>query len=108
MPSHLDDLLARAALLEREVEAELNRTRDEWHYRVVEGRVHFELDVHLAHKRLRQSIPRFLRESSLLAVLTAPVIYSMVVPIALLDLCPASTVQGKKQRRGFSSFSTFR
>jgi hypothetical protein len=86
MPSHLDDLLARAALLEREVEAGLNRTRDEWHYRVVEGRVHFERDVHLAHKRLRQSIPRFLRESSLLAVLTAPVIYSMVVPIALLDL----------------------
>ena len=53
MPSHLEDLLARAAQLEREVEAELNRTRDEWHYRVVKGRIQFERDVHLAHKRLR-------------------------------------------------------
>ena len=41
--------------------------------------------MHLAHKRLKQSIPRFLRESSTLNILTAPIIYSMVVPIALID-----------------------
>jgi hypothetical protein len=41
--------------------------------------------VHLAHERLKQSIPAFIRESSPLNILTAPIIYSMVVPIALID-----------------------
>jgi hypothetical protein len=86
VPSRIDDLLARAAHLEREVEAELNRARTEWRYRIIDGRIRFERDVRLAHQRLKQSIPRFLRESNLASVLTAPVIYSMIVPIALLDL----------------------
>jgi hypothetical protein len=42
--------------------------------------------VRLAHRRLRQSIPRFLRESSIAPLLSAPLVYSMIVPIALLDL----------------------
>jgi hypothetical protein len=86
MPSHLDDLLARIAQLERDVEAELNRTREEWHYTVDRGRIRFERDVRLAHRRLRQRIPQFLYESSLGTLLTAPVIYSMFLPVALLDL----------------------
>ena len=39
-----------------------------------------------AHKRLKQSIPRFVWQASLFHVLTAPVIYSLIVPVALLDL----------------------
>jgi hypothetical protein len=85
MPSRIDGLLAHIAELEREVEHELNRARELWRYRVDAGRIRFEHDVHLAHKRLKQSIPRFIRESSPLNILTAPIIYSMVVPIALID-----------------------
>jgi hypothetical protein len=85
MPSRLDGLLAQVAELEREVEHELNRAREQWRYRVDAGRIWFERDVHLAHKRLKQSIPRFIRESSPLNILTAPIIYAMVVPIALID-----------------------
>jgi len=85
MPSRIDGLLAHIAQLEREVEHELNQAREKWRYRVDAGRIRFEREVHLAHKRLKQSIPRFLRESSPLNILTAPIIYSMVVPIALID-----------------------
>ena len=85
MPSRLDGLLAHVAQLEREIEQELNRARERWRYRIEAGRVRFEHDVHLAHKRLKQSIPRFFRESSPLNILTAPIIYSMVLPIALID-----------------------
>jgi hypothetical protein len=67
------------------VEQELNRARDQWRYRIDAGRIRFEHDVHLAHKRLKQSIPRFIQESSPLNILTAPLIYSMVLPIALID-----------------------
>jgi hypothetical protein len=85
MSSRIDDLLGHISQLERELESEFNRTREAWRYRVEAGRVRFERDVREAHKRLRQSIPRFIRESSPLNALTAPVIYSMVVPIAILD-----------------------
>jgi hypothetical protein len=85
MPSRIDGLLAHIAQLEREVEHELNRARDQWRYRVEAGRIRFERDVHLAHERLKQRIPQYIRESSPLNILTAPIIYSMVVPIALLD-----------------------
>lgn len=86
MPSHLDELLERIADLERQVESELHRARHTWRYGIRAGRVRFEHDVRLAHARLRQNIPRFLRDSTLRNTLTAPVIYAMVVPISALDL----------------------
>ena len=86
MPSRVDELLERLARLEHELELELNRTQANWHYRIEAGRVRFEHEVRRAHQRLKQSIPRFLRESRLINLLTAPIIYSMIVPIALLDL----------------------
>jgi hypothetical protein len=86
MSPHLDDLLAHIAQLEREVEAELNQARQQWRYRIVAGRIRFERDVRLLHRRLKRSLLRFFRESSPRNLLSAPVIYSMIVPIALLDL----------------------
>jgi hypothetical protein len=86
MPSRIDDLRTHIRQLEHELEQELHETRQHLHYTIETRRVRFDRDVRLAHKRLKQSIPRFLRESSPLALLTAPVIYSLIVPIALLDL----------------------
>ena len=86
MRSRVDDLLEPIATLERELEHELNRAREQWRYRIEAGRIRFEREVRLAHERLRLSIPRFLRESSVPNLVSAPIIYSMVVPIALLDL----------------------
>ena len=39
-----------------------------------------------AHRRLRQNIPSFIREGNVLSLLTAPVIYSLLLPFVLLDL----------------------
>jgi hypothetical protein len=86
MTSRLDDLLERATSLEHELEAELDHARERWHYRFEKGRVRFTKDVRTAHQRIKQSIPRYLRESNPLYILAAPVIYSLIVPIALLDL----------------------
>jgi hypothetical protein len=86
MPSRIEKLLDHIARLEGELDVELNRARAEWRYRIEAGRVRFEREARLAHQRLKQSIPRFLRESSLLNLATAPIIYSIIVPIALVDL----------------------
>jgi hypothetical protein len=86
MPSRIDDLRAHIEQLERALETEVAHARDRWRYRIEAGRVRFERDVHLAHQRLKQSIPSFIRESDPLSLLSAPVIYSLIVPIALIDL----------------------
>jgi hypothetical protein len=86
MPSRIDDLRRTIAELEREIETELQEARERWRYRMEAGRVRFEREARQAHARLRQRIPPFLRDSSPLTILTAPVIYSLIVPVALLDL----------------------
>lgn len=81
-----DEPLDHTATLEAEIEAELERVRTRWGYRIEAGRARFERDVRVAHRRFKQSIPQFIRESSIPNLLTAPVIVSLMVPIALLDL----------------------
>ena len=85
MPTPLDDLLERAYQLEREIEQQLNESRQQWRYRIDQGKVRFEQEVRAAHLRLKQSVPAYLRESEPRHLLLAPVIYSLIVPIALLD-----------------------
>lgn len=60
--------------------------RIRWRYRLDAGRVRFERDGRETHRRVKPHIPRFLRESDPLTMLTAPVIYSLALPIALLDV----------------------
>lgn len=85
MASPLDDLLERFAHLEREIEQELNRSRQHWRYHLDRGRIRFEQDVRAAHRRLKQSIPSYLRDSEPRHLLAAPVIYSLFIPFAILD-----------------------
>jgi len=83
--TRIDDLLQRMAALEREIDLELDLVRSTWRYQFEKGRIRFEREARDAHRRLRRSIPRYLRESQILNVLTAPVIYAMIIPIAFLD-----------------------
>lgn len=86
MPSPLEDLRVHIAQLEHELDGELQRARERWRYRIEAGRVHFERDVREAQRRLKQGIPAFLRDSSPLNALTAPFVFSLIFPVALLDL----------------------
>jgi hypothetical protein len=92
MASRIDELARRIASLERELDGEFDAARTRWRYRIERGRVRFEREVFETHRRFRQSVARFLRESYLPSILTAPVIYSLLVPIAILD-CWVSVYQ---------------
>ena len=85
MSGRIDDLLDQITGLERELEHELNRARAEFRYRIDKGRVRFARDIRALHRRAKQSIPAFLGESSILSLITAPIIYSLIIPIAVLD-----------------------
>jgi hypothetical protein len=85
MASRIDELSARIAALQRELDEEFDAARTRWRYRFERGRVRFEHEAVERHRRFRQGVARFLRESYLPSVLTAPFIYSVLVPIALVD-----------------------
>ncbi len=67
--------------LERDVMAQQQR----WGYRLHRGRVRFDEEASRAHKREKRSLRAFVAESSFLNLLTAPVIYSLILPLLLLD-----------------------
>jgi hypothetical protein len=47
--------------------------------------VWFDQELREAHRKLRQSIPAYVLEGNVLSLLTAPVIYSLLVPLVILD-----------------------
>jgi len=57
-----------------------------WHYEVHRGRQWFDADRRAAHRRLKQGIPAYLRGANVWSIVTAPVIYSLLIPLVAVDL----------------------
>lgn len=85
MSNKVSDLLEKIKKLETELESELEEQATKFKYRVEGTSVLFDEAVAAAHRKLRVSIPRWLRSSLLRNIASAPVIYAMVVPIAFMD-----------------------
>jgi hypothetical protein len=81
-----ETILARIRALQDQMEEEFARRRAAFRYRFENGRVVFEAEARRRHREMRVRLSTFLRHARLLNILTAPVIYSMIVPFALLDL----------------------
>lgn len=79
-------LLDRITALEDQLEAEFERRRQQFSYRIEQGRVVFERDLLEQHRALRQRLGSYLANARPLVVLTAPVIYAMIIPFVILDL----------------------
>jgi len=82
----LKDLLERARRLEDEIEVEVARRRAELGSEFEGGRVRFKAEVRRRHRAARQKLLDFLRGARLGVLLTAPVIYSLIVPLVVLDI----------------------
>jgi hypothetical protein len=55
-------------------------------HRLEEGRVLFEKEILRIHRELRVTLARYILNASIMHVITAPVIYSLIIPFSLLDL----------------------
>ena len=86
MSPYAERIIERIREAEDDLIREVDTQQQRWHYRVHRGHVWFDKELRQAHRRLRQSIPAYIREGSLLSLLTAPVIYSLLLPLLLLDL----------------------
>jgi hypothetical protein len=87
MISPITDLMNRISDLEGQLEAELAKRRAELKFGLERGRVVFEEEVLRRHRELRVSLARYLLKARFWVVLTAPVIYLLIVPLFLLDIC---------------------
>ena len=86
MTSSIERLGSQIKALQGELAAELAIRRADLRYALHDGRVHFEQEILRAHKSLRIGLFRYVLNAGLLQIITAPVIYSLIVPLLLLDL----------------------
>ncbi|MFB9151212.1 hypothetical protein [Roseovarius ramblicola] len=84
--STTETILARIRDLQEEMEEEFARRREAFRYGFENGRVVFEAEVRRRHREMRVRLTTFLRRARPLTIVTAPVIYAMIVPFAALDL----------------------
>lgn len=88
--NRIEELIQRLQATEQELASEIDRMleerRQQFHYTVQQGRVTFERGMRELQRRYREGLLRYVLGAPLRHILTAPVIYSMILPISLLDL----------------------
>lgn len=86
MKSKLDTLLEQMQVLEKEVWQELKRNEQEFFYEVRQGKVRFTAEARARHKKLVKRFTAYIRESRFWIIATAPVIWSCLIPILMVDV----------------------
>ena len=84
--ARIDEIASEIVRLQGELDREIFRRRDALGWRVHEGLVEFEHGLVAEHRRLKLSAAAFMAGAPPATVLTAPVIYSLILPLALIDL----------------------
>lgn len=82
----LADLVLKLRDLEAQIDARIAEKRAQFHYSVERNRIFFEQEFLARHRAIRRSLWRQIRETPLRFLAVSPIIYSLVIPIALLDL----------------------
>ncbi|MCL5954145.1 MAG: hypothetical protein M1509_06515 [Nitrospirae bacterium] len=90
MDKHISGLMEKLAQAEQELEAalasELKNRQKDFQYRIEKKKVLFEENMKRVNRQIRQGIVAFLISTPITSLLVAPVIYSLYIPLALLDL----------------------
>ena len=86
MSDNIDRLTTQIKLLQGELEAEFAIRRAKLRYTLQGKRAVFEEEILRAHRELRVGLARYVFNANLMTVVTAPVIYAMIVPFVILDI----------------------
>ena len=86
MPNRVDVLIDRIRSLEHELEAEFSKQRSGFRFGLEHGRARFEEEAIRRLTERRTRLLNYMFSSPLLVAVTAPVIYSLIIPFALVDL----------------------
>lgn len=86
MTKRLNEILAEIRELEESVQEALKQREEEFKYKVKKGRVTFEHEYAMLHKKLSRSLLSYVFMAPLFTLLSAPVIYAMLIPALIMDL----------------------
>jgi hypothetical protein len=84
--SRIDDLITQIGELEEQTQIEFDRRREDFAFTIEKRRIRFSQDVCELQRGLKTGLFRYVTGSTLLKVITAPVIYVGVVPMFVLDV----------------------
>lgn len=82
--------MEKLAQIEQELEealaSEVKEKQKDFRYRIDRKKILFEEEMKRVNKEMRQGVVAFLISTPIMSLLVAPVIYSLYIPLALLDL----------------------
>jgi hypothetical protein len=88
--STIDNILERLHSIQSELESEIDKLlqekRRQFQYTLDQGKVSFDREVRKLQRRYKTGSIRYLARARLGHMLSAPVIYSLFVPLLLLDI----------------------
>lgn len=87
MNDRISQLLAQMAALEADLRSAVHDQESRMFFQINGKRVEFEQSLKEAHRKLKRNFFRWLVTDRPQNLLTGPVIYAMIVPLMLLDLC---------------------
>lgn len=87
MNSRIQQILDQIAALEAELQAAVEQQEERLRYTIEGKRVTFEQVIKEMHRKVKIGVFHWLTTVKPQNFLTAPIIYGMVFPLAMLDLC---------------------
>ena len=87
MNDRISHILARMAALEDELRTAVHDQESRMFFQIKGKRIEFEHAVAQAHRRLKKNFLRWLVTDRPQNLITGPIIYAMVVPLLMLDVC---------------------
>lgn len=85
MPRRIEHLAGEIVRLQAELDREIEKRREDLGWRLNEGLVEFGHGITQRHRQLRLGVGAFVGRSTLTTVVTAPLIYSLIIPVLLID-----------------------
>jgi hypothetical protein len=84
MSKAIDEILEKIEALEQKLEHELQKEKLD--YKIVGKRVKFDKELIAEQREYLENLFSYLKETKFLFYLTAPIIYSLVIPALILDI----------------------
>ena len=87
MNEKISQILARMATLEDELRTAVQQQEHKMFFEIKGKRIEFERTVKAAHKKLKKGFLRWLITDRPQNLITGPIIYTMIIPLMMLDAC---------------------
>lgn len=86
MDEKIKELLSQINNIEDEIERIINERQEQILYFYEDGKIKFKEGIEEAHKKLKITLFKYVLQSKFRNLVSAPFIYSMIVPFVLLDV----------------------